>query len=169
MFLRTLKLSAVSLASFSCAALAEEAHVHGEAVMEIVIDDAGALISFEAPAIDIVGFEYLPKTDEEQAAIDAKIELLSDMARVVLLPEAAGCTVSDVHVDFEAEEHDGEVEHIAFHAEYDVSCFDAGKLTSLEATVFNQFPDLEEMEVEVVTPSGQKGSHVEPGETTLKL
>ena len=169
MFLRVLKLSAVSLVSFSSAALAEEAHVHGEAVMEIVIDEAGALISFEAPAIDIAGFEYLPKTDEEQAAIDAKIELLSDMASVVLLPEAAGCTVSDVHVDFEAEEHDGEVEHIAFHAEYDVSCSDAGKLTSLEATVFNQFPDLEEMEVEVVTPSGQKGSHVEPGETTLKL
>ena len=169
MFLRTLKLSAVSLASFSCAALAEEAHVHGEAVMEIVIDDAGALISFEAPAIDIVGFEYLPKTDEEQVAIDAKIELLSDMASVVLLPEAAGCTVSDVHVDFEAEEHDGEVEHIAFHAEYDVSCSDAGNLTSLQATVFDQFPDLEEMEVEVVTPTGQKGGHVEPGETMLKL
>lgn len=169
MFLRVLKLSAVSLVSFSSAALAEEAHVHGEAVMEIVIDEAGALISFEAPAIDIVGFEYLPKTDEEQAAIDAKIELLSDMASVVLLPEAAGCMVSDVHVDFEVEEHDGEVEHIAFHAEYDVSCSDAGKLTSLEATVFNQFPDLEEMEVEVVTPSGQKGSHVEPGETMLKL
>ena len=169
MFLRVLKLSAVSLVSFSSAALAEEAHVHGEAVMEIVIDEAGALISFEAPAIDIVGFEYLPKTDEEQTAIDAKIELLSDMASVVLLPEAAGCMVSDVHVDFEVEEHDGEVEHIAFHAEYDVSCSDAGKLTSLEATVFNQFPDLEEMEVEVVTPSGQKGSHVEPGETMLKL
>ena len=91
------------------------------------------------------------------------------MASVVLLPEAAGCSVSDVHVDFEAEEHDGEVEHIAFHAEYELTCSDAGKLTSLEATVFDQFPDLEEMEVEVVTPSGQKGSHVEPGETSLEL
>lgn len=169
MFLRTLKLSAVSLIGFSFSAMAEEAHVHGEAVMEIVIDDAGALISFEAPAIDIVGFEYLPKTDEEQAAIDAKIELLADMASVVVLPEAAGCTVSDVHVDFEAEEHDGEVEHIAFHAEYELSCSDAGNLTSLQATVFDQFPDLEEMEVEVVTPTGQKGGHVEPGETMLKL
>ena len=69
----------------------------------------------------------------------------------------------------EAEEHDGEVEHIAFHAEYELTCSDAGKLTSLEATVFDQFPDLEEMEVEVVTPSGQKGSHVEPGETSLEL
>lgn len=169
MFLRALKLSAVSVIGFSFSAMAEEAHVHGEAVMEIVIDDAGALISFEAPAIDIVGFEYLPKTDEEQAAIDAKIELLADMASVVVLPEAAGCTVSDVHVDFEAEEHDGEVEHIAFHAEYEVSCSDAGNLTSLQATVFDQFPDLEEMEVEVVTPTGQKGGHVEPGETMLKL
>ena len=169
MFLRALKLTALPVIAFSCSAFAEEAHVHGEAVMEIVIDEAGALISFEAPAIDIVGFEYLPKTDAEQAAIDAKIELLSDMASVVLLPEAAGCSVSDVHVDFEAEEHDGEVEHIAFHAEYELTCSDAGKLTSLEATVFDQFPDLEEMEVEVVTPSGQKGSHVEPGETSLEL
>ena len=148
---------------------AEEAHVHGEAVLEMVIEEAGALITFEAPAIDIVGFEYLPTTDAEQNAIDNRLALLAEIETIVTLPANAGCIVDHGHVDFEAEEHDGEVEHIAFHAEYELTCSDAGKLTSLEATVFDQFPDLEEMEVEVVTPSVQKGSHVEPGETSLEL
>lgn len=150
-------------------ASAEEAHVHGEAVLEIVIDDAGALISFEAPAIDIVGFEYLPKTDAEQAAIDEKLALLAQIETVVTLPANAVCTVDHSHVDFEAEEHDGEVEHIAFHAEFEVECSNAAGLTSLTTSVFDHFPALEEMEVEVVSPSGQKGASMEPDRTTLEL
>jgi len=166
---RILKLSVLSFIAFSVSAKAEDAHVHGEAVLEVVIDEAGALLGFEAPAIDIVGFEYLPKTDEEQQAIDAKIAILGDMSNVVALPDAAGCTLVDVHVDFEAEEHDGEVEHIAFHAEYELDCADVSALTSLQATVFDQFPALEEMEVEVVSPAGQKGAHLEPDRTKLEL
>ena len=80
---RLLTSSLAALTMVPILASAEEAHVHGEAVLEIVIDDAGALISFEAPAIDIVGFEYLPKTDAEQAAIDEKLALLAQIETVV--------------------------------------------------------------------------------------
>ena len=169
MVIKILKLSVLSFIAFSFSAKAEDAHVHGEAVLEVVIDDAGALLRFEAPAIDIVGFEYLPKTDEEQQAIDAKITLLGTMSSVAIMSEAAGCVLAEVHVDFEAEEHEGEVEHIAFHAEYELDCADVSALTYLQATVFDQFPALKDMDVEVVMPTGQKGAHLEPDRTKLEL
>ena len=148
---------------------AEEAHVHGEAVLEMVIDEAGALITFEAPAIDIVGFEYLPTTDAEQNAIDDRLALLAEIETIVTLPANAGCIVDHGHVDFEAEEHDGEVEHAAFHAEFEVECSNSGDLTRIETAIFDHFPGLEEMEVEVVSPAGQKGGSLEPDRTTLEL
>ncbi len=148
---------------------AEEAHVHGEAVLEMVIDEAGALITFEAPAIDIVGFEYLPTTDAEQNAIDDRLALLAEIETIVTLPANAGCIVDHGHVDFEAEEHDGEVEHTAFHAEFEVECSNSGDLTRIETAIFDHFPGLEEMEVEVVSPAGQKGGSLEPDRTTLEL
>ena len=166
---RALISSLLTLTIVPVLAAAEDAHVHGEAVLEMVIDEAGALVTFEAPAIDIVGFEYLPKTDAEQAAINDKLALLGDIATVVTLPADAGCTVDHGHVDFEAEEHDGEVEHIAFHAEFEVECANPAALTQFETSVFSHFPALEEMEVEVVSPAGQKGGHLEPGETTFEL
>ena len=86
-----------------------------------------------------------------------------------MVPDAAGCVLAEVHVDFEAEEHEGEVEHIAFHAEYELDCADVSALTYLQATVFDQFPALEEMDVEVVMPTGQKGAHLEADRTKLEL
>ena len=54
------------------AARAQDAHVHGEAILQLVIDDSGAFATFKSPAADIVGFERQPETDaEKQAVADA--------------------------------------------------------------------------------------------------
>ena len=44
MVTKILKLSVLSFIAFSFSAKAEDAHVHGEAVLEVVIDDAGYAI-----------------------------------------------------------------------------------------------------------------------------
>ena len=180
-------------------AKAQDAHVHGEAILQLVIDDTGALATFKSPAADIVGFERHPETDAEKQAVADALAKLSDFTALITLPEAAGCTIDDAHADFEVEaagddhddheghdhhdedEHHDEHEHhdedemqaegghAEFHAEFEMTCADTSSLTSLQTSVFDLFPSLEGLEVEVVTPAGQSGAELTPQSTEMSL
>ena len=99
--LATLSLMTAGLAV--TVAKAEDAHVHGEAILQLVIDDSGALATFKSPAADIVGFERHPETDAEKQAVADALAQLSDFTALFTLPEAAGCTIDRAHADFEVE------------------------------------------------------------------
>ena len=99
--LATLSLMTAGLAV--TVAKAEDAHVHGEAILQLVIDDSGALATFKSPAADIVGFERHPETDAEKQAVADALAQLSDFTALFTLAEAAGCTIDHAHVDFEVE------------------------------------------------------------------
>lgn len=99
--LATLSLMTAGLAV--TVAKAEDAHVHGEAILQLVIDDSGALATFKSPAADIVGFERHPETDAEKQAVADALAQLSDFTALFTLPEAAGCTIDHAHADFEVE------------------------------------------------------------------
>ena len=210
--LATLSLMTAGLAV--TVAKAQDAHVHGEAVLQLVIDDTGALATFKSPAADIVGFERQPETDAEKQAVADALAKLSDFTALITLPEAAGCTIDDAHADFEVEaagddhddheghehhdedehhdehEHHDEDEHhedhdehehhdedemqaegghAEFHAEFEMTCADTSSLTSLQTSVFDLFPSLEGLEVEVVTPAGQSGAELTPQSTEMSL
>jgi len=243
--LATALVPALSLSLYAAPVLAQDAHVHGEAVLKIVVDEAGALATFEAPAVDIVGFEYEPRTDAEKQAVADGIALLSNPSTVLTLTPAAGCEATMVDVEFEAEgdehhdddehgdehhdddehgeeyhdedehgdehhdddehgdehhdddehgdehhdddehgdehhdddehgdehhdddEHEEIVEHMSFHAEYDLACANAAAIEGLATAVFGNFPALQEMEVEVITASGQKGAELTPSRNSL--
>ena len=193
--LATALVPALSLSLYAAPVLAQDAHVHGEAVLKIVVDEAGALATFEAPAVDIVGFEYEPRTDAEKQAVADGITLLSNPSIVLTLTPAAGCEATMVDVEFEAEgdehhdddehgdehhdddehgdehhdddEHEEIVEHMSFHAEYDLACANAAAIEGLATAVFGNFPALQEMEVEVITASGQKGAELTPSRNSL--
>ncbi len=183
--LATALVPALSLSLYAAPVLAQDAHVHGEAVLKIVVDDAGALATFEVPAVDIVGFEYEPRTDAEKQAVADGIALLSNPSTVLTLTPAAGCEATMVDVEFEAEgdehhdddehgdehhddnEHEEIVEHMSFHAEYDLACANAAAIEGLTTAVFGTFPAFQEMEVEVITASGQKGAELTPSRNSL--
>ena len=202
--LATLSLMTAGLAV--TVAKAEDAHVHGEAILQLVIDDSGALATFKSPAADIVGFERHPETDAEKQAVADALAQLSDFTALFTLPEAAGCTIDHAHADFEVEaagddhedhdhheegeEHHDEDEHhedhdehehhdedemqaegghAEFHAEFEMTCADTSSLTSLQTSVFDLFPSLEGLEVEVVTPAGQSGAELTPQSTEMSL
>ena len=46
------------------------AHVHGEAVLNVVQEGTNVFIEFESPAINLVGFEHAPINPEQKAAFD---------------------------------------------------------------------------------------------------
>ena len=141
-----------------------DAHVHGHAELQVAIDGDALTLALEIPGESVVGFEHAAETDEQQAAIDAAVEAMGDPLTLFTLPDAAGCTVAEAEA-----EHHQEGTHSAFEAEYALTCASIGALDGMETTLFETYPDLEEIDVEYATPAGQGSGELEPGEAALSL
>ena len=63
----------IFLCSSSLNAVAQEPHVHGDVVLNIVKENHLLEIMLISPAINIVGFERLVANAEERSAIESKI------------------------------------------------------------------------------------------------
>jgi Protein of unknown function (DUF2796) len=164
------------------------AHEHGHSVLNLAI--AGDRIEMElmAPGMDIVGFEHAPETDEHKAAVEEAEAILSDPLALFVLPDDAGCAIETAAVELEAEdehesehgedhaeeehaeegeheeehaEHEGAESHTEFHAEHAITCDSPDDLGTIEFVFFERFPGAEEIEVTVITESGQTRYEVE--------
>lgn len=91
-----------------------EAHEHGSGQLNVALDGQNLFIELIVPAINVVGFEHPARTEAEHAAVkDAKARF-SKVSSLFTLPEAAGCTSTDVHVSLGQlgdEDHAHEKEH----------------------------------------------------------
>lgn len=124
-----------------------DAHMHGDGLLTIAVEGNTLAMELESPAMDIVGFEHEPSTDEQRAVVAAAQETLSSPLDVFVLPEAAGCEVinasvkhlfGDEHDEGEHEEHDETSDHPEemahgeqpeFHAAYELNCAEPGAIT----------------------------------------
>ena len=86
-----------------------DAHVHGVGELNIAFDGNQIALELFAPGADIVGFEYEAKSAEDFAAIAGAMDTLSAPLKLFGLPEAAGCSVTEVKVEL-VDEH-GHDEH----------------------------------------------------------
>ena len=93
--------AALALASGGgVAAKAEQkhAHVHGAAKLNVAIEAGEIWLEIEAPAADIVGFEHIPETEADHAAVEAAAALLQDGESLYAFPEPAGCRQVEAEV-----------------------------------------------------------------------
>lgn len=97
-----------------------DAHEHGVGMLDIAVDGGTLAMVFHAPGADIVGFEYLPESDADRAAVDAAVATLSQPLSLFALPDAAGCTVDAATAELEAEgAHDDHADHAEHDAKHD--------------------------------------------------
>ena len=136
------------------------AHVHGHATLSLAAEGESVEMELEIPAESVVGFEYAPESDADRAAVETATATLSDPAALFTLPD--GCTVASADV-----EHHVDGDHAEFHATYAMTC--TGAFETIETSLFEVFPDLEEIEVEYATPSGQGAGELEPGAASLMI
>lgn len=90
-----------------------DAHQHGVSTAQIALDGGQLSIGLDAPAMDIVGFEYDPTTEADKAAVTAAIDLLQRPETVVTLPDAVGCSLTTATATRETGEH-----HEGDHADH---------------------------------------------------
>jgi hypothetical protein len=161
-----------------------EAHVHGEAEMLIALDGSTLEMEFHSPAMNIVGFEHQPKTEQQTDAVEKAIETLKQPGKLFTLPAAAQCSPETIevatslsklaHEQTKEHEHEHEHEHEAethsnFTVHYHFQCADLKKLDKIEFDLFKQFPGTERLEVQSISNKGQQQIDLTPGNTTLEL
>ena len=202
---RTLPLtSLLVLSSALCFASGDDehrqhgAHVHGLAQMNLAVEGQNVLLELASPAMNIVGFEHMPSTDEQRHAVHEAAEMLEDGTSLFEFSKEAGCTLvaaeiessllADEHDDEHADEdshgkghdeeshdkdHDhsaaGEEEHSEFEARYQFTCSSPQKLKSLTVNLFTAFPGFEEIETQILTDSGQSGAELTDGNNRVDL
>ncbi len=161
------------------------AHEHGHGKFNVAIEGKTLAMELIAPGADIVGFEHKAESDADKQALAAGRKTLSDLAKVVTLPAAAGCILKNASVEVETEEkhddhdhaekkddhdhakkkddhdhgktaeHKDEEAHGEFHAEYQLTCSAPEKLTGMTFVYFDTFKAAEELDVTVIGPKQQ--------------
>lgn len=157
------------------------AHVHGIATLDIALEDQVLELQLHSPAMNIVGFEYQPRTAADKKKVRAAERLLTNQHTLFSLTPAAGCSLTSITLDNDlTEQHEHEHEHepkdtakdqhvhndIAAH--YIFNCATPQQLKHIDlANFFSTFPATEKINVQLITEQAQQGAVLTPSSTAL--
>jgi len=163
------------------------AHEHGLAQLNVVLDGQALELELESPAMNLVGFEHAAKSDADKAKVAAALSQLQDPLALFGL-NAGACTVSKQELEsplFAAEEKqhahghkhkheeqhdDHDSEHSEIHAHYQLDCKTPGELKQLDLKeLFKRFPATTKIQVQLIGPNGQQGLELTPAQPTLSF
>ena len=71
------------------------AHVHGHAKLFVVLEGNVLELLFESPAINLLGFEHKPESDQQSAKFDQVLSELNQPRGLFNVSEQAGCELSE--------------------------------------------------------------------------
>ncbi len=181
--IRILKCAVIVGMWVACGAKAHEAHVHGMAKLEVVQDDSVLTVHLESPLANFFGFERAPRTSKERDAVQRGMERLRDGDAIFVTSPAAGCRLKSVAFDFgaltpaftaAAGQHSSLAstappgnEHADLDAEYTFNCKTPEALHQMDVKLFEVFPGLGRINVQLVTPKSQAGGNLTRGSSRL--
>jgi hypothetical protein len=159
-------------------------HEHG--VGELNIATEGDVIEFEfmIPGADIVGFEYVAKSDADIASIKKALKTFENYENVFTLPKNSRCQLTekqvalkededdhDDHEEHDDHDHDEHAEenHNEFYAKYSFECGDIKAMNNVEFPYFSTFPNSEELEVQFISSIGSVSFEVESVEPSINI
>ncbi|MDR3153102.1 MAG: DUF2796 domain-containing protein [Deltaproteobacteria bacterium] len=171
------------------------AHEHGNAALSVTVEQASIDVDLSGPLASFISFEHEPSTPEQRSEMTALVgKLTADAGALFSFPAAWGCTLSKSSVDgenipedilghahkAEGEGHshagaeadhghsDGEA-HSDLDAEFEFACTAIRpEGAALDASgLFNAFPNLQDLDVRVVSPQGQRGAELSPSQSSF--
>ncbi|NNC99611.1 MAG: DUF2796 domain-containing protein [Gammaproteobacteria bacterium] len=156
-----------------------DAHSHGEAQISIAIDGDQIFLTLVSPAANLVGFEHSPKNAEQREHADTTQHTLSDYTNLYELPADTNCEVAEKSVqwtfdrDSNNEKHTEHADtpsgHSEFEAEFLLTCENSAGINTIGVRLFEQFPAIERIRVEVLFDSSQIVEVLTPAKNTVKL
>ena len=134
-----------------------DAHVHGEARLELVLEGNTLEIAFHSPAHNLVGFEHAPRTDDEHQRITAATTTLNAGETLFRL-DGGNCTLQKASVnqqtstdkhDKHDHKHGNDSEtHREFQAQYRYQCTAGDALHRIQVELGKTFPGIEKLTAE---------------------
>lgn len=168
-----------------------DAHEHGTAHLNVVLEDENLVIEFVSPAANIVGFEHAAATEQEHKAIDQARMALIDGNSLFEFPSGVECVFehATVATDFdhqtgeenetghdhghESGDHhsdaDDHGDHGDFRAKYHFHFSRPVQLSYFEVRFMQRFPAIERLKVQLVTPSIQTAAELTPDAARMDL
>lgn len=137
-----------------------EAHVHGQANVDLALDNGSLELALRAPGIGILSFERAPASAAERTALASAQSVLKS-GSWISLPSAARCRLasSDVSAEgFAAAPSAGTPRaqgHAGFTATLRYQCANPAGLRALRLRLPVLFPGLHEVIVNTATDAGQ--------------
>lgn len=149
-------------------------HVHGQASVDVALDQQTLEFALQAPGIGILDFERPPANAAEQSAL-ARATALLQGGSWVTLPTAAGCRLSGN--DAKAEGFDatvaappsGQHRHAGFSATLQYHCAKPAELRAIVVRLPALFAGLHEVIVNSATAHGQNRSVLTPDNLRVVL
>ena len=165
-----------------------DAHVHGEAELNIVFESRELLMELESPSFNLVGFEHEPQSLDQHKLVENTIESLKDFRRIASISPEADCKLIDASISttmkglgnrrkehHEDEHHEDEHQHSAkeihseFSATYSLRCDKPENLKSVQLELFMTFELMEEIVVQMIIQGRQGFAELNPDNPNLKL
>ena len=174
----------LTLPAHHAIAIELDAHEHGSANLDIVIDTDTIQMSFHSPAVNIVGFEYATDDKQQLLLIKQAEDSLSNVNDMFSLVGNVSCQTvkasanwltehEEEHDDHEGheEEHDEtpSSEHAEFIAEYELTCKQLNNLTAIEVNLFEFFPAIADLDVQMIYAGGQVKQELNANNTLIEL
>jgi hypothetical protein len=149
-------------------------HVHGQSALDIAIDGTSVAIELTAPGMDIVGFEYPAESAADRARVDAARKTLGDPLTLFVLPAAARCRLDRASVEEAVDNDEDEKDakgrgHSEFSASYGLTCAAPAEIRSIEFGYFKAFPGAQQVNLNLVSDSGQSAYTVRRAQPLLRL
>lgn len=163
----------------------QETHVHGVAMLLVILEGAQLDIELRSPAINLLGFEHKVSTAKHRSTVENTKTTLTDTSRLFQF-KSAGCQLIDHHMDFSsvleppyhptekhsADHHDKHPkahDHSDINIHYRYRCEHPDKLYSLSARIVDEFPGIQSLQVQWIVNGRQGATTLDSGQHRLIL
>ncbi|PHS24693.1 MAG: hypothetical protein COA83_07575 [Methylophaga sp.] len=175
---------------------AESAHQHGVANLNIAISKQNLVIELHTPADNILGFEFMPKTDRQKQKLSDSLSLLKQPDSLFEIPKQAQCNLKQTKIDnpfapekthetehkkhdsldssdeYKHDSHDNKEHetHTDFEIQYSYHCQQPERLTDLATNgLFKHFPNFVTLKVQWANDSQQSATTLTKQATTVSF
>ncbi|SFR60293.1 Protein of unknown function [Marinobacter daqiaonensis] len=145
----------------------QSAHVHGQAQLQVALEDRTVDLIFRSPAANLVGFEHQPRNEDQKQQLDQTREWLANTPLVNT--DNGDCTVvsGTAHLSHEHGHSHGDT-HSEIEVSQQLQCASDPE-SPLVTPLPGQFREIHRLAVDWVSKRGQGQTVLEEGGDTIQL